>query len=440
MTTLDERLPLNLVDEVILALNHPVAPWSIEVELAFAGHLDEQRLRAAIGAALERHPMARVRLVPSRPFDRQYFWQVTQGAELDPLMVLEYSDEGQLDEIRDRLQSIEVPLAESPPFRLRLARHAGGDRLLLNASHTAFDGFGCLRLLQSVGRAYAKELDPPPLVALSEARDVTGTLGTDDPRIRTHRIRVLAGKAADLARAPARLSPDGGTAKPGYLIVHRSLSVSDTARLTASGGPGTVNDKLIAALHIAIWKWNGSHRAPSRRISVLMPLNLRPTSWRDDIVTNYVLMSRTLTNRRDQLSAAAVLEAVIAQTERIKACGRGAALIELLVRSTKLPALLKESVSQLLWLTGNRLVDTALISNLGRISDPPTFGPSVGGTTGLWFSAPARMPCGLSVGAATMAGQLHLSFRCRYPVLDRGAANRFADRYLAVLASLGAGA
>ncbi len=436
MTLLDERFPLNLVDEVIHGLNHPVAPWSIEVELAFAGQLEEQRLRTAIGVALERHPMARVRLVPSRPFDRQYLWQVTQGAELDPLRILEYADEAQLDEIRDRLQSIDVPLAESPPFRLRLARHAGGDRLLLNANHTAFDGFGCLRLLQSVARAYTGALDPAPAVALSEARDVTGTLGTDDPRIRTQRSRVLAGKAADLARAPARLAPDGGAVRPGYLIVHRSLSVADTARLTGSGGPGTVNDKLVAALHIAIWKWNYSHRAPSRRISVLMPLNLRPTSWRDDIVTNFVLMSRTLTNRRDQLSAAAVLETVIAQTERIKDCGRGAALIELLVRSTKLPAALKESVSQLLWLTGNRLVDTALISNLGLLSDPPTFGPDAGATTGLWFSAPARMPCGLSVGAATTAGQLHLSFRCRYPVLNRGAANRFADRYLAVLNDL----
>ncbi|MGH9128570.1 MAG: condensation domain-containing protein [Acidimicrobiales bacterium] len=436
MTAVAERYVLTVVDEVIHALDHPVAPWSIEVELAFAGHIDEKRLRAAIGVALERHPMARVRLVPSRPFDREYFWQVTPEAELDPLQVLEYSDDAQLTEVRDRLQSIGVPLAESPPFRLRLVHNPDGDRLLLNANHTAFDGFGCLRLLQSVARAYTGDPDPSDTVSLTEARDVRGTLGTDDPTIRIQRGRVLASKTADLARAPARLATDGGTRQPGYLIVHRSLSVADTQVLATAGGPGTVNDKLVAALHIAIWKWNYAHHSPSRRISVLMPLNLRPTQWRDDMVTNFVLMSRTLSARPDHRSPGAVLDAIIAQTERIKDCGRGAALIELLVRSTKLPALLKESVSQLLWLTGNRLVDTALISNLGRLNEPPTFGPEAGETTGLWFSAPARMPCGLSVGAATTAGQLHLSFRCRYPVLDRPAANRFAEDYLAAVSAL----
>lgn len=436
MTELLERVPLSMVDEVIRALDHPVAPWSIEVELAFDGQLDEQRLGVAIAAGLQRHPMARVRLVPFRPFDRKYFWQVTPQAELNPLQVRDYSSEDQLGAIRDRLQSIAVPLTESPPLRLRLARNPRGDRLLLNAGHTAFDGFGCLRLLQSMSRAYTGEPDPLPSVSLSEARDVAGLLGTDSPAIRSQRNRVLAGKAADLVRAPARLAAQGGVNQPGYLIVHRSLSVEDTSALVESPSPGTVNDKLMAALHLAIWDWNGAHQSRGRRISVLMPLNLRPTAWSDDMVTNFVLLSRTLSTRDEHAKPGAILDSVIAQTERIKDCGRGAALIELLVRSTRLPAVMKESVSQLLWLTGNRLVDTALISNLGRLEDPPTFGLPLGG---LWFSAPARMPCGLSVGAASTGGRLHLSFRCRYPVLDRPAANCFADRYLAVLRDLAGG-
>ncbi|MGH9070862.1 MAG: condensation domain-containing protein [Acidimicrobiales bacterium] len=430
-----DRIPFTVVDEVIYALNHPVSPWSIEVELALSGRLDSERLTKALAMALERHPMARVRLVPSRPLDRTLYWQVTPTAELDPLGVMECADDDELSEIRDRLASIDVPLTESPPLRLRLVHHPDGDRLLLNVNHCAFDGFGCLRLLSSVSRAYTDQPDPLPAVSLSDARDLRGLLATEDPEVRTQRNQVLIGKVTDLVRPPARLAADGGVSQPGYLIVHRSLSEADTAALVHSGAPGTVNDKLVAALHIAIWKWNFSHHARTPRISVLMPLNLRPTEWYDDVVTNFVLLSRTLTTQSDH-RAGAVLESVINQTEAIKDCGRGAALIELLVRSTKLPSLLKESLSQLLWLTGNRLVDTALVSNLGRLDDPPDFGI---GSAGLWFSAPARMPCGLSVGAATAGGQLHLSFRCRYAELDRHGANRFADRYLAVLAFIAAG-
>ncbi len=73
---------------------------------------------------------------------------------------------------------------------------------------------------------------------------------------------------------------------------------------------------------------------------------------------------------------------------------------------------------------------------LGRIDEPPSFGPDAGETTELWFSAPARMPCGLSLGAATVGGQLHLAFRYRHPLFSPDAARRFADRYLTELVRL----
>lgn len=87
-------------------------------------------------------------------------------------------------------------------------------------------------------------------------------------------------------------------------------------------------------------------------------------------------------------------------------------------------------------LTGNRLIDTAILSSIGAVEEPPSFGTEAGETLELWFSAPTRMPMGISVGAVTVAGRLHLVFRYCHALFDADAAGRFAALYLAELGRL----
>jgi NRPS condensation-like uncharacterized protein len=431
-----ERFPFTVVDDVVHHLDTPVEPWSIEAEVAVDGRLDDDRLRRAVGEALSRHPMARARRVPARGSERSYTWELTEAPELDPLVVVDCPDDASVGRLRDRLQSISVPLAESPPFRMRLAHHPGGDRLMLNANHAAFDGFGCVRLLQSVGRAYTGDDDPQPDVDLADARDVERHLAADDTKVRLERLKTLADKLRDMADAPARVAPEGGDEEAGYRIVHRSLPPQGAQRLSEIDHPGTVNDVLMAGLHLAIAAWNAEHGATTGRISVLMPMNLRPKEWQEEVVTNFVLMTRVSTTPADRISASSALAAISAQTEHVKRWGTGASAIELLGRSSRLPIWVKQSISPMLRITGNRLVDTALLSNLGKIPDPPAFGPDAGETTGLWFSAPARLPCGVSIGTASVGGALDVSVRVRRPLLGSDETERFTDMYLAELARL----
>jgi NRPS condensation-like uncharacterized protein len=431
-----EQLPFTVVDEVVHHLDTPLEPWSIEVEVAVDGRLDDDRLRKAVGEALARHPMARARCVPVRGSDHSYTWELTEAPDLDPLVVVDCPDDASLGRLRDRLQSVSVPLAESPPLRLRLAHHPDGDRLMLNANHAAFDGFGCVRLLQSVGRAYAGEDDPQPDVDLADARDVERHLSADDSKVKFERLKTLADKLRDLAAPPARVAPEGGEEEAGYRIVHRALPPEGAKRLSEIDHPGTVNDVLMAGLHLAIAGWNADHGTQTGRISVLMPMNLRPKEWQEEVVTNFVLMARVSTVPADRLSASSALAAISAQTEHVKRWGTGASAIELLGRSSRLPIWVKQSISPMLWITGNRLVDTALLSNIGKIADPPAFGPDVGKTTGLWFSAPARLPCGISIGTASVGGSLDVCVRLRRPLLGPEAAERFTDSYLDELARL----
>ena len=123
------------------------------------------------------------------------------------------------------------------------------------------------------------------------------------------------------------------------------------------------------------------------------------------MVGNVLLPVRVSTDPSHRSSPMAVLEAVVEQSRRIKEEGTGGALIEVLGRSSAIPLRAKEVSSPALRLLGNRLACSALLSNLANLDDPPSFGDA-GETTEVWFSAPARMPLGLSVGVVTVSGRL----------------------------------
>jgi len=431
MTPTGERVPFSSLDEAIHLLDTPAEPWSVQVEIRVAGVLDESRLRAAIPAALARHPMARASLVPARRTDKRWTWSITGAPDLDPLKVVDCADDIELAALRSELHSLSVPLAESPPVRLRLARHPLGDVLMINANHAAFDGFGTLQVLRSIAKTYRDEPEPDPAVDLLQARDIDGMTKPDGLVDRARRLRVLADKALDLAAPPSRLAPQRASDRPGYGIHQISVPVP------RKPGNATVNDLLLAALNWAIAGWNVEQGTACRRISVLMPVNLRPPQWKTEVVTNFVSESRVSTSPADRKTSQRLLDAIAARTRRVKE-GEGAALMELLRQTARLPLWVKQQLSPFLWMTGNRLVDTAVLSNLGSVGDDdlPDFDREAGGVVGLWFSGPARMPCGLSLGAVTAAGALHLAFRYRHPLWGPGAAAAFAERFVIELGIL----
>jgi NRPS condensation-like uncharacterized protein len=429
-------VPFNEADEAVHLLDSPTEAWSIHLEARFAGRLDDDRLRAAVAAGLARHPMARARKLPWRWTDHQYEWQIEPVPDLDPLTVVDCPDDRAVDAVRAELQSLSVPLVEAPPLRLRLAHGPDGDVLMLNANHAATDGYGALRLLRSVAHAYTSRDDPVPDLDLLAARNLSVGLAAPDRATRVRRRLALVEKLRDLASAPARVAPVGATDGPGYRFRLVSLSEEETAALVDLDHPGTVNDLLVAALNLAVDRWNAEHGAPCGRISVLVPANLRPPAWRDEVVGNFTLLTRLSTTSRQRTTRPGALAAVTAQTRRKKRTGMGTALLELLGGSALLPLWAKSALSPLIRLTGNRLVDTAICSNLGRLDENLWFGPEAGEATAVHFTAPARMPCGVSVGAATVDGRLHLAFRYRHAQFDDDAAARFTDRYLAELGDL----
>jgi hypothetical protein len=91
-------------------------------------------------------------------------------------------------------------------------------------------------------------------------------------------------------------------------------------------------------------------------------------------------------------------------------------------------------MQDLIPLTGNVVVDTAVLSNLGRVENAPRLGDA-GPVREIWFSPPGRMPLGASLGAATLDERLFVTLRFRHALFDSAAGAQFMAGFKHVLLS-----
>jgi GNAT superfamily N-acetyltransferase len=392
----------------IRLLDPATSAWSVQLEARVAGTLDEARLRRALAAATG-----------------------SEAAQDDCLDVVACGDDDALDGARSWLYAIGVPVASTPPLRALLARHPAGDVLMLNLNHAATDGVGALRVLDAVARAYA---DPgaagAPLEFLAGA-DLPVRPASAHTSIPARIYRFVLGRLRDGLAAPARLAADEPAQGGGVGFHLVGLTEEQSRAIAEAERDGAHHDVLLAALHLAIGDWNRRHEKPARRIGVLVPADLRPAEWRDEVIGNFSVNARMSTGRRHRTGPATALKAIASLGARNVRTRTGIALIAALERSGMLALWAKQSSIVLEPLTGNQRVDAALLCNLEARDEVPRFGPDAGAISELWFSIPARPPRCLCIGAVTVAGRLHLTFRYPRHVLGPDGARRFADCYLA---------
>jgi hypothetical protein len=128
---------------------------------------------------------------------------------------------------------------------------------------------------------------------------------------------------------------------------------------------------------------------------------------------------------------------VAAQTAAAKSAVHSAQADPSSVRALLPVTVKRQLVRMALRVLGPLRSNTALISNLGNVTDPPVFGSLA--PTRLWFSPSVHMPGGLSVGVITVAGRLQICVRYRYALLDDPAGAEFAAGYAAALHEMSAG-
>ncbi len=374
---------------------------------------------------------------------RGYFWEFPVPPAADPVLTsARYAGQEDLDRQRDAFLSMSPSLDGAPPLRFLLASGPGGDCLILNAHHAAFDGLSCLRLMHEVAAAYR-----PDARGAEPASDLLAAQPGPIPECQSPATAEVSAAEPAAARNPAPAdSPVGGAGtrfapaariapgpggvrdRAGYgvhLITWDGLAVSEPLR---SAGV-SVNDVLIAALMLTIGDWNESRGGSRDQIKITMPVGDKAQGGRDGQWANLSRLTTVAARVPAGTRPADLVTRIASQTRAAKS--RGGPQLDLASRvlaAAPLPVTVKHMLLRsALRIAGPLLCDTSLVSNLGVVG-ALAFGATP--ATEVWFSTSAHMPRGLSLGAVTAGGALRLAFRYRRALMSGTDAAEFGGLYV----------
>ncbi|KIZ18480.1 condensation protein [Streptomyces natalensis ATCC 27448] len=475
------RLPFPLVDEISRHCLRDDEPETVHIEVHLPGRIDHTRLRTAFHRALLRHPRILMRQAPVSWWRRRYEWELTATPDVDPVVFPPPGPDA-LVRARERALTACPPLDASPPVRLEVVeRHpdaADGTVLVLTLHHTALDGPACLRVLATTAELYggADNSPAPPPVRTPER--------TAPPRHRAPAAR------PGLVR-PARIAPDhddpgrpphprdhshteGPSPVPATVLVTTSAPVGptdhtngmlitelpvptrppredtpapNTPHAAPRTTPPTVNDQLLVATCLTVARWNRLHGRPTRPVIVTMPVDDRPRGGEMPIGNGTRLIpvgfgpeeqrdaDLLAADPPDPEAVALLLRRTAARTRALKATrGSQLGLPGTLLTLPVAPVGLRGAATRALRTAAAPWTSTTLLSNIGRLPYPLDFGDA-GRPTAVWFSAPARMPRGLTVTTVSVGGRIQLALRWSRALLDDAAGARFGALFAASLAA-----
>ncbi|MDX3136338.1 condensation protein, partial [Streptomyces europaeiscabiei] len=195
----------------------------------------------------------------------------------------------------------------------------------------------------------------------------------------------------------------------------------------------TVNDQLMVTTALMLAHWNREHGAHPRPLRITMPVDDRPRDTAMPIGNGTRLVEVAFSS--DELSPAhtplpALLRRTAERTRALKSqqrpqLGHGASLLTAPVA----PVAWRAALTRGLRRAAAPWTSTTLLSNIGRVPYALDFGEEAGRAHAVWFSAPARMPRGLTVTTASTAGRLHLALRWSRALLSHGDGAHLRDLF-----------
>lgn len=429
-------IPFPTVDEVSRHCLSDTEPESVHIEVHLPGRVDPARLRAAFRQALLTHPRVLMREVPGRRLRRSFAWELTGEPDGDPVNVAGRGPEA-LAEARERALSACPPLTLSPPMRLDVVEtESDGTVLLLTTHHTALDAPSGLRVLATTAEQYGGA-DALPVDARTRPGRPGPTPNGTGRSVRDRPVRV----APDARPAPLRARAVGNG------MVRADLPVPPRAERTEGLPDWTVNDQLLVAAALMVGRWNTSQGRPAGPVRITMPVDDRPRGPEMPMGNGTRLVEVAMTaedprdaqllhgERPDPAAVARLLRTTARRTRALKSTpgtpmGAGASLLT----APLLPVGIRGVLTRGARRVAASWTSTALVTNLGRVPYALDFGDA-GRATAVWFSAPARMPRGLSLAAASTGGRLHVTLRWSRALLGDAAGADLAGLFEESLAT-----
>lgn len=417
------RVRLTARDEWFL---HNPSPAYIHFEVRVAGHLCPERLASAVAATARRHPLARARIRRGTALTTRHQWEIPEEPGEVRLEVADCrgGDERGVLRARARRYAVTAAVDLSPPFALTLVHREGGDHLMLNVSHTFGDGISAYRLMVSILSSYAGVAEPASPVSPLGARDF-GRNSTAYGQANR--------KTAGLRVAPAPGVRESGSSEDtgveGIQLIRLGQEGTRSV-LARRQPPSTVNDLLLAALSVAIRRWNAAHGAEQGPISLVVPVNLRPAHWRHDGLGNIATGAMIVIPPTVPAAMEPMVEEVSRQTALIRGDRAARSPIDPPAVTSWFPSAVKKVLAA--WGRRWRLLSiTSVLSNLG-VLDWPDLGPSAPAVREVWFSPPVPTET-VSLGAVSSRAELFVSLRYNRSHFSTAAAAEFALLYLEIL-------
>jgi NRPS condensation-like uncharacterized protein len=428
--------PFTIIDEVTCYFDTASEPANIHLELRVPFRLDHRAFRAAALAALAANPRACSRRARRSPLRRSYTWERPATFDLDPVSFAAFTDADDLVAKRAAFIARSPSIDMSPPATLLLASGPDCAHVILNAHHSTMDGLSWLELLRDIARRYRADCadgsEAGPAIAQPAADPPAGPAAVGPataPAPPTH-----APARSRLPRRPARIAPDGGGQRGVGTCLVLLPGIPAVRAAAARPGP-TVNDALVTALIVAIGRWNAGHGRPARPVRITVPVNARAAG---EQAAGH--LSRLVTVSAVPPAPGAELGPVLLDVARQTRIARDQPGTQVgpgirIMAAAWCPAPVKRWLVRVaLHTVGPLVCDTAMLTNLGNVTDPPDFGGADAVT--MAFSGTAQMPRGISVAAITAGSRLQLSVRYNRRLLSDEAAARFTRAYLGALGEL----
>ncbi|WP_405879577.1 condensation protein [Streptomyces sp. NBC_01136] len=408
------RVPFPVVDEVARHCLQEEEPETVHIEVHLPGRPDPARLTSAFTEALHRHPRILMREAAGPWYRRRYEWELTPDPDVQ-VVSFPPPDRDALKHARDRALDQAPPLSASPPIRLEVVDEddrSDGTVLFLTVNHTALDGPACLRILATAAELYGGKDNSPAA-----------------PPVRTSEREAKAGKVDTPSTwaPPARVAHGTPEPSPGNGLLVTELGVPRRPK----GAPYTVNDQLMAATALMIVHWNREHGARPRPLRITMPVDDRSRGTDMPIGNGTRLVEVPFApGELDPARMGELLRRTAERTRALKSLprpqlGHGAALLTAPV----VPVAWRAALTRGLRRAAGPWTSTTLLSNIGRIPYALDFGGEAGRAHAVWFSAPARVPRGLTVTTASTAGRLHVALRWSRTLLSHGDGAHLRDLF-----------
>lgn len=440
MSIMPVDLAFNFQDLFMLSLEEVFkVPLHNHCILDISGEVDVEKLNTAVLCLMDEYPVMKMR--PEVRFSFRRLTHVSRQPihDFDGNVVhfldlsQQYSEQKYDKEIANFINAPLNVWKEAPLRILLIEKKKKEYSILFKMHHYATDGIGAICFVSNLIEEYNRTSS----ISQRTVKHGNGGMLAVVPHRKLFRKHLFLQNISDmLARCinaaflpSVRLSGGQSNAQCNVNALHKLLKTEELGKLKskAKAAQVTLNEYFAAASILAIDRWNSEHGEEPGRISVEMPVNLRPMGsfyqWMGNWCSSVSISSRP----KDRVDFDTLLQKVKSRTRSVFENGLAYTLVYMAAWTRFLPFGVVKFLSRLQVGTG---ADTTVVSFLGNVIRFQDASGDEGATIkvidGVLFG-PVCHRTGCSVWFYILRDRLKITFAYRDTLLTTDQAGEFLE-------------